>query len=652
MNYRKEIDGFRAIAVMPVILFHAGFETFRGGFVGVDVFFVISGYLITTIILTDLKNDEFSIVYFYERRARRILPALFFMMFACLPFAWFWLLPSDMKNFSQSLIAVALFVSNILFWRESGYFDGAAELMPLLHTWSLAVEEQYYLLFPLFLVLFWRYGTFLILTLLAIVFFSSLSLAQWGASASPTAAFYLLPTRGWELLVGAFAAFLLSEIGDKKLSPGWCEMLGWTGISLILWAVFTFSEKTLFPGLNALIPTLGTLLVIVFASETTTLGSLIGNKVFVSIGLISYSAYLWHQPLFAFARHKTLLEPSPLVFLTLCFLTLILAYLSWRFIETPFRKKQHFGASKIFFGALVVSVIFVAIGIFGVITDGIFLGRKNADTLMYLDKKLVVNYGLSSNCDDSYNNHSSCQTHDNPKVLVWGDSYAMHLTQGLLSSNPEIKLVQKTVSGCGPVLGIAPRPEMRLWSRKCMEINDEVFKFLENTPDIKHVVMSSPFEQYLGNDVFVRSREGSTILGNEVALKAMMQTIKQIKSLDKIPIIFSPTPQNGQNIGHCLVKSELFDADRRVCDIRVSDFLYRQSEVWNFLGELEKSVKVVWLNNYLCSSGICKSSFGDIMIYRDNGHLSHEGSDYLGRKMNFYEEIVGVRDEKKLKETP
>ena len=158
MKYRPEIDGVRALAVIPVILFHAGFELFSGGFVGVDVFFVISGYLITTILIEDIENKRFSLVNFYERRARRILPALFFVMLVCLPFAWMWMLPNQIKDFSQSLVAVSLFASNIQFWRESGYFEAAAELKPLLHTWSLAVEEQYYLLFPIFLVLAWRFG--------------------------------------------------------------------------------------------------------------------------------------------------------------------------------------------------------------------------------------------------------------------------------------------------------------------------------------------------------------------------------------------------------------------------------------------------------------------------------------------------------------
>lgn len=178
MDYRREIDGLRALAVVPVILFHAGFDMFSGGFVGVDVFFVISGYLITTIILAELEQNKFSIVNFYERRARRILPALFFVMLVCIPFAWFWLLPSDMMDFSQSLIAVSVFASNILFWHQSGYFDTAAELKPLLHTWSLAVEEQYYVLFPLFLVLVWKLDKRWILVMLGLAFVTSLAVAQ------------------------------------------------------------------------------------------------------------------------------------------------------------------------------------------------------------------------------------------------------------------------------------------------------------------------------------------------------------------------------------------------------------------------------------------------------------------------------------------
>ena len=213
IKYRAEIDGLRALAVIPVIFFHAGFELFRGGFVGVDVFFVISGYLITSILIEDINNKRFSIVNFYERRARRIFPALFFIMFMCIPFAWIWMLPSQMKDFSQSLVAVSLFASNILFWRESDYFAAAAEEKPLLHTWSLAVEEQYYLLFPVFLILAWRFGKNRVFWMMVVMAAISLLLSEWGWRNRSQANFYLAPTRAWELFAGSIAAFIVQRQG-------------------------------------------------------------------------------------------------------------------------------------------------------------------------------------------------------------------------------------------------------------------------------------------------------------------------------------------------------------------------------------------------------------------------------------------------------
>ena len=218
MIYRREIDGLRALAVVPVILFHAGFQAFSGGFVGVDVFFVISGYLITSIILAELETGTFSVVNFYERRARRILPALFFVMLACLPFAWLWLLPDYLKSFSQSLVAVPVFASNILFWITSGYFEPAAELKPLLHTWSLAVEEQYYVFFPLFLMLTWRLGRRWILSILAVLLVVSLAAAEWGSHAEPVPTFFLLPTRGWELRGRRFPGWLSRLVHQQQLA--------------------------------------------------------------------------------------------------------------------------------------------------------------------------------------------------------------------------------------------------------------------------------------------------------------------------------------------------------------------------------------------------------------------------------------------------
>lgn len=640
MNYRKEIDGLRAFAILPVILFHAGFESFSGGFIGVDVFFVISGYLITTIIISELEQKKFSIVNFYERRARRILPALFFMMLVCLPFAWNWMMPSDMEDFLQSLISVSLFSSNHLFLHESGYFEAAAEIKPLLHTWSLAVEEQYYMLFPLFLMYTWRFGKRPILAILIISFLISLSLAQWGTIAKPAASFFILPTRGWELLVGTFSAFYLSQANRIEFSRGISEIGGGLGLTLILYSVFSYSKDTPFPGFYALAPTLGTAFIILFATSKTAIGSFVGNKIFTSIGLISYSAYLWHQPLFAFARHKNLEEPNHILFSSLIILTFILGFLSWKFIETPFRDKTTFNRRSIYKYSIIGSLFFIGFGAIGLYNNG-YHTEDRANEIKNLADRTRINYGLHPDCVKKFNQSTNCQTSNEPEVLVWGDSYAMHLIQGLISSNSEIKLIQKTISVCGPLLDIAPINSKypRLWSEKCIKNNDDVFEYLKNTKSIKYVVMSSPFGQYVNSDANVITRSGEITPGNKVAYTAPLKTISNVKKLGKVPVLFSPTPQNGQNIGHCLMKAKFFDKPLSNCDINLSDSYARQIAVYELLSRVERFATVVWLNNGICHSNTCKAFIEETFIYRDGGHLSHEGSAYLGKKMNFYNRI-------------
>lgn len=263
MNYRPEIDGLRAIAVLPVIFFHAGFSIFKGGYVGVDIFFVISGFLITSILVEELDTGRFSILGFYERRARRILPALFLVLLVCIPFAYSLLLPNQLKDFSQSLIAVSLFVSNILFWQESGYFEPAAEEKPLLHTWSLAVEEQYYIVFPIFLLVFWTTGKPKLSSLLLLVATASLLLCEWGWRNSPSANFYLAPTRAWELLAGSLTAFVVAKFGVQRNN-----IISWIGFFLIAFAIFGFNKNMPFPSSLGLVPVLGTVLILAFSKGT------------------------------------------------------------------------------------------------------------------------------------------------------------------------------------------------------------------------------------------------------------------------------------------------------------------------------------------------------------------------------------------------
>ena len=364
MIYRKEIDGLRALAVIPVILFHAGFEYFGGGFVGVDIFFVISGYLITSIILADLQAGKFSIAQFYERRARRILPCLYLVMLVSMVLGYFWMMPDEFKNFGQSVFATTIFSNNILLAFTSGYWAIASEYKPLLHTWSLGVEEQYYIIFPLVLMIGWKYFKKYLGAAVVLIAFASLMLATWGVARSPDLAFYLLPTRAWEILLGSLAAFYLRRKTPVSNAPPGGNLLSLAGLFLIAVSIFSFGRNQPAPGLYTLVPVIGTLLVIVYAAENNFAGKALGNKLVVGFGLISYSAYLWHQPIFSFSRIYLVNPPDGRIAAILTVMTFLVAYFSWKFVETPFRDKSRFSRNAIFSGSVLCSLAFLAAGFY------------------------------------------------------------------------------------------------------------------------------------------------------------------------------------------------------------------------------------------------------------------------------------------------
>lgn len=466
MKYRPEIDGLRAVAVIPVLLFHAGFSIFKGGFIGVDVFFVISGYLITSIIHPDIKKNSFSITQFYERRVRRILPALFLVCLVCIPIALMSMLPDEFKAFSKSLAAVNIFSSNILFWQESGYFESAAELKPLLHTWSIAVEEQFYLFFPLFLMLFRNLKTKGLIALLLAVTFISLGFSEYVATRDSSANFYLLPTRAWELSIGAILAISMPERTETFPSvSAWAPLLG---LGMILYSVFTVDKDVTFPGLLALIPVLGTALIIAFCKPTDVTGKILCFKPIWGLGLISYSTYLWHQPLFAFARlREGVLTPGR--YFVLIFISLILAYFTWRYIENPFRNRKNFSRIKIFSGAAILSGTLITFGISGyhLSEKMLILNDEQAHILSYLHYDRAESYREGS-CflqeEKSFLEFKEeCFSSGNP--MIWGDSNAAALSYGLRENLGEI--TQLTASACPPFTDYktSSRPH-------CYEINN------------------------------------------------------------------------------------------------------------------------------------------------------------------------------------
>lgn len=428
MNYRPDIDGLRSVAVLPVIFFHAGLSIFSGGFVGVDIFFVISGYLITTIILSELQNDKFSIINFYDRRARRILPALFAVMLFCLVTGYFTMMPDEFKNLGQSLIATTAFSNNILLALTSGYWDLASEFKPLLHTWSLGVEEQYYIIIPMLLLFAWKFFKSKILWMFIFIFFSSLIFAIWFVSISPNIAFYILPTRAWEIALGSIVAVILSKNIINKNNLSICNLLSLSGLILILISIFTFNNKVLSPSYYLLIPTIGTCLIIIFSNENTLTYKLLSLRPIVFIGLLSYSLYLWHQPIFSFLRIYSIEEPSTNTFLISIVFIFLISYLSLKYIETPFRNKKAVSQKAIFTFAVVGSLFFLAVGLFlnknyGVPSRVFDPSIKVED----LDKR-IYNEKIFSFKKDSFSNDSR------KKLLIVGDSFGRDFTNIVLET--------------------------------------------------------------------------------------------------------------------------------------------------------------------------------------------------------------------------
>jgi peptidoglycan/LPS O-acetylase OafA/YrhL len=380
--------------------------------------------------------DPFTLAGFYERRARRILPALCVVMFVCLPLAWIWMLPGDLRDFSASIVSGCTFVSNILFWRESGYFASATDLKPLAHTWSLAVEEQYYLLYPLLLLWVWRAGVRWIAAILAVAAVISLGLAQWASAYHPQAAFYLLPTRAWELLLGAFAALYAQQKSMGADAPQGNVLLhrtgGLLGLLLIGYAVVGFDESTSYPGVYTLIPAAGAVLVILFAGPSSLAGRLLGSRVLVGLGLISYGAYLWHQPLFAFARHRSTSVPNEATFLLLSSVSIGLAYVSWRYIELPFRVPGRISRRALVTSLGLATAVLLGVGVLGYVTKGFSYRFADEDRyLVELDPYEARQYVIARFLE------LQVKPFDNSgrkKVAVIGDSYAEDLVNAVYES--------------------------------------------------------------------------------------------------------------------------------------------------------------------------------------------------------------------------
>jgi peptidoglycan/LPS O-acetylase OafA/YrhL len=436
LNYRKEIDGLRALAVIPVIFFHAGFEVFKKGFIGVDIFFVISGYLITTLIIKNLINNNFSIKIFFERRARRILPALYLVMIITVPFAWILLSRDELSSYLKSLTATTFFLSNFFFWKETPYFALEADLKPLLHTWSLSIEEQFYIFFPFLLIFIWRFKKELIIYTLQIIFIVSLLVCFWGVTNAPNVNFYFTLTRIWELCAGAIVAYLIIK---KKFnfSTKLNNILSLLGLLIIIYSFFFYKfSPNKIP--TALFPVIGSTLIIIFANKNTLVGKFLSIKIFVGIGVISYSLYLWHYPIFAFMKNYYNEINSNLKFLIIL-LSFILSIFSYKFIEKPFRN-SNFISLKSFIKLMICTTLFFII--FSFLTFNYFQKHGDGSKLAKLLSQNTAIFGFSMDERIFIKNRINYENY-NPQILVIGSSRLMQLGENELKK----KTLNLSVSG-------------------------------------------------------------------------------------------------------------------------------------------------------------------------------------------------------------
>ena len=665
---------------MPVILFHGGFQWFSGGFVGVDVFFVISGYLITTIILAEKRQGTFTLSGFYERRVRRILPALFFVMFVCMIFAWLWLLPDDMKQFSRSEVAVSAFASNILFFSTTGYFSTASEFKPLLHTWSLAVEEQYYLFFPLLVMATWRHGLRVITAICLVIALASLALAQWGAVQYPAFTFYLLPARIWELLIGALLAIYLFSVEIKKgtawsTHPMTAQVGSSMGLALIVYAIMYFDRWTPFPSLYALVPTIGAACIILLANPQTFVGKLLGSKPFVGIGIISYSAYLWHQPLFAFARHRSLTEPGESLFIVLSLATLILAYLTWKYVEAPFRHRGQISRNQVMAFSGGVASLIVAFGLAGHFTGG-FPSRYNANVLAVANaaqehRERLPQCGATYGKSDIVNTACSLGSNATPTGVLIGDSHADAVAVALGESLEKTHLQFKDISfpGCPPIVNLYKKESD---DPNCYAYNSEVLKELKNDQSLEYVVIVSRwtmgldghgenlnnsgrngngFDNEEGGVEFLwrpkdLSVEGADKASDELQKRQFLQrrhtdmVLEYLKANKKVVLVY-PIPETGWDVPAYLSKELLFDHPNLSPGAGSTSYdVYKKrnmeaTRILDSIGEHKNLIRVK-PDQLLCGTYVknrCITHLDGVPLYFDDDHLSKAGARLVTREI-------------------
>ena len=637
--YRPEIDGLRAVAVGTVVLFHAHLGLFPGGFVGVDVFFVISGYLITSIIARELDTGTFSILSFYERRIRRIFPALLVVVAACLAVAAWRMTPRHYNSLAESALAAIGFHSNIYFADKAGYFMPAAETLPLLHTWSLGVEEQFYVVAPLLLMLLWRYR-WSVVPVLAALTLAALAASLWGTAKDSDTAFYMPHTRAIELMIGmALGVGLVPAVRSPLLR----QILSALGLAMIVAAATLYSNATPFPGAAALLPCLGSALIIHCAGGPhgmSLVGRLLATPPAVWLGKISYSLYLWHWPLFAFAAYEWGEVPVA-GRIALIVASIVLAAATYRWIEQPARTSRIVLTPPRVFAAGLGTAAVVA-GFAGVVKATHGLPIRLSPEVAAIERRAEVGGQRASRCGANMRGKvdAACSLGRNdvkPTVLVWGDSHAWMLSPTLDAVGKELGIGIRLVtrSGCP---GVLDSGRHGLGKKKCASVYQSQLDEILNLGTIQHVVLISRWQTASAGKSL--TEQLSAIVPDPSpeehaqrlkALEASFdRTLAHFREMALRVTVLGPVPDLPVHLPTAMTKA-LMRGQRFALPYDFQDFSERHQGVLRIIkkAEREPRVDVIQPAQVLCPAGACRFWDKNVPFYRDDDHLSERGGEEL-----------------------
>lgn len=653
-TYYAEIDGLRTIAILPVVLYHFKQGLFSGGYVGVDVFFVISGFVITGFIVSEIDSHRFSLSAFYERRMRRIFPGLFTIFLFCLAIGIFFFDFNSFVELGNSLIASSMFVSNIYFWQQSGYFEMPAVFMPLLHTWSLAIEEQFYIFFPLFLLIVYRRSRAGAIYMMTLAFLVSLGVCIYGAYYFPSASFYLLPTRIWELMAGALVCF----IPIKNFSSRYIVTFGQlAGTSMILASVILFTDEVRFPGFAALLPVMGTGILLYFRNEgTSAVNKVLRLKVFVFIGRISYSLYLWHWPVFSLFNY---IFGSPVhagTYIALLSITFGMAVLSWKYIEQPLRNpRKNWGRVRrpyIYFA--VIALLFVGAGLLirsrngfpGRFTENNYLLEHNANIADTIYQKLALYQDVkATSINDGDLPYKFGDLSVQPAFMVWGDSHARALYFGLdsIAKKRRVSAYIASLSSRGPLLNVNMKHDN---GNKMSDFNSSVFNFIKKHKEIKTVVLIARWRGYTSTEYEIKTADSLSKNGTQpgprtggLLEEGLNNTIRGILALNRKIVIVSNVPELKYDIRNVIgkMRANYFFGTPVNDDVTMTTKAYYEmcNESFRLFSNFNNPmIKIVHVEVPLILEDHFVYVANDHFLYGDQNHLSRYGSLYVAAALN------------------